>query len=88
MLRDHPHVQAILRSISDFRSMQIDIEELQATLHAVEMAMESSMPRSLRNSVFRAVEELELIRFTVDEADQAREVEPILRYLEHEVSEL
>jgi hypothetical protein len=85
---NHPHVRRIVESIGRYRSQEIDVEELQANIAAVGMAMEGHLPKSLRQIVYDADNRLEEIRFAVNERDQHREVERVLHDLEGEVAAL
>ena len=86
MLREHPHIQLVLRWADQYRKGQLDIDGLQANLQGIVTALEGDVPSGVRQSISEAEEEVELLRFTVDGSKEADEVERVLRGLEKAIS--
>ena len=61
-----PEISVLLTAIAQFRSRQIDLENLQATLWNCAQGLTAHEDRLLREKLQDAEGKLELIRFTID----------------------
>lgn len=82
MLRQHPHISLVLDSVRLYRLGELSIEGLQQNLSAVMSALESDVPKPIREVLFETEARVDSIRFTVSRADQAAALEEVLSHLE------
>ena len=81
-LGDNPHIRQLRHSAAAYRAGSQDLATLQAYLEAVEMALEGDVPRKIHEVVRRTAEEIEYVRFAVNEGRERDEVERALQKLE------
>jgi hypothetical protein len=81
----HPHIAFILDNARRYREGWLNIEGLQQNLSAVMSALEGDVPKEIHDAVRKAEAWVDSIRFTVNVAEQPREVGRVLDELEDKV---
>lgn len=82
MLRDNNLIKTLLIAIEKYREYKIDIVDIQQKLSAIMSALESDVPKEVRERIFKAEAEIDSIRFTINTDDQYIEVNKTLDELE------
>jgi hypothetical protein len=82
-LRHHPLISVLFRSIGEFRKGALDLAGLQQNFSAVMGAIEGDVPKAVREAIYQLESDLDSIRFTVGDAEQALEVEKAIIELEN-----
>jgi hypothetical protein len=67
----------ITKTICQYRDGQIDVGGLQQNLAAAMTALEGDIPHEIRDTIYDAEAAIELLRFTVDPAEQAKALERV-----------
>jgi hypothetical protein len=81
-LREHPLLSRVLTAADEYRAGSRTAEELQRVLSGVMSAVESDVPKPVRDALFQAEARVDSARFTIDIADQPDEIGKILDDLE------
>jgi len=81
-LRAHPLLARVLAAATQYRQGELPVEDLQQTLSAVMSALESDVPKPVRDALFEAEAQVDSARFTVDTAERPHAVANILDALE------
>jgi hypothetical protein len=83
-MQDHPHIRKILDSTRLFREGRLGVADLQQTLSAIRTAIEGDMPAAaiIRQAIRDAEYHIEIAWFTMEQAEQAVEINKILNELE------
>ena len=81
-LRQHPVIRMLFDSLQKYQNGNIDISGLWQNASLVMSTMEGDVPKEVRDAVFSLEGELDSVRFTVRQDQQAREVEKIFGELE------
>jgi hypothetical protein len=81
-LRTHPLLARVLDAAVRYRQGELPVEALQQTLSAVMSALESDVPKPVRDALFEAEAQVDSARFTVDTPERPRAVASILDDLE------
>lgn len=84
-LREHPLLSQALKAAGEYREGSLSAEELQRVLSAVMSAVESDVPRPVRDALFQAEARVDSARFTVDIDDQPDAIGKVLDDLESAV---
>lgn len=82
MLRDNNLIKTLLIDIEKYREGKINIVDIQQKLSAIMSALESDVPKEVKERIFKAEAEIDSIRFTINTDDQYVEVNKILGELE------
>jgi hypothetical protein len=83
----NPLLERIFDSISLYRNEKLDAEGLGQNIAATMTALEGDIPKSMREALFKAESDIELIRFTVDQDQERIEIEKVLRKLEQALTQ-
>ncbi len=85
-LRAHPLLARVLDAAARYRQGELPVEALQQTLSAVMSAVESDVPKPVRDALFEAEAQVDSARFTVDRAERPSAVASILIDLENAIN--
>ena len=85
-LTDNPCLRVVKDSIRQYRAHTLDIEGLQRNIASVMTALEGDVPRDIHDEISNAENSIELIRFTVNSAEQRAAVEDVLQRIEATIS--
>jgi hypothetical protein len=81
-LREHPVLSRVAKAAAEYRAGSCTPEELQRVLSGAMSAVESDVPKSVRDELFRAEARVDSARFTVDVDDQPSVIGGIMDDLE------
>lgn len=82
MLREDRNLAKILQSFYQYLEGKMTIEGLQRNVGALEMALEGTIPKAVRDEVLRAESEIDTIRFSFAKEQQIHEVARVCQELE------
>jgi hypothetical protein len=86
-LQEHPLLSRVLDATQGYRAGTLTAEELQSVFSAAMSAVESDVPKSVRDALFQTEARVDSARFTVNRADQPDAIKLILDDFESTLQE-
>lgn len=77
-LREHPLLSRVLEAADGYRAGTLTTERLQSVLSGMMSAMESDVPKPVRDALFQTEARIDSARFAIDTTDQPKEIASIL----------